>query len=219
MIRRLAAECLGTALLVCTVVGSGIMGEALSGGNNAVALLGNTIATGAILYVLITMFGPLSGAHFNPVVSLVMTLLGDMTAKMALAYSAVQMAGGIIGTWVAHLMFELPLFQLSETMRTGTAQYGSEVVASFGLLLVILLGRHFRPEQVASLVGFYITAGYWFTASTSFANPAVTIARTLSDSFAGIHYGDTVPFIIAQITGGIIALFVAKFFLFGPQSD
>ena len=201
------------------MVGSGIMGDMLSGGNDAVALLGNTIATGAILYVLIAMFGPLSGAHFNPVVSLVISLLGEMTPKKAVAYSVVQIMGGVIGTWVAHLMFELPLFQLSETMRTGTAQYGSEVVASFGLLLVILLGRHFRPEQVASLVGFYITAGYWFTASTSFANPAVTIARTFSNSFAGIHYGDTIPFIVAQIIGAIMALIVAKYFLATPQAD
>ena len=207
------AEFLGTLLLVCTVVGSGIMAERLAGGNIAIALLGNTIATGAILYVIITLFAPLSGAHFNPVVSLVMCLLGEMNATRATFYSLVQIAGGLCGTWLAHVMFEVDIWQLSQNARTGGAQYTAEIVATFGLLLTILIGRHSKPDAIAMLVGLYITAAYWFTASTSFANPAVTIARTFSDSFAGISLADTPYFIIAQIIGACLALMVARMML------
>lgn len=211
--QTLLSEFLGTLLLVCTVIGSGIMAAELAAGNDAIALLGNTIATGAILYVLITIFGPVSGAHFNPVVSLVMYLLKEMPATMMMAYIIAQIFGGLLGTALAHSMFDQEIFQLSVNARSGLSQYGSEIVATFGLLMTILLGRQSRPEAVPMLVGLYITAAYWFTASTSFANPAVTIARTFTDSFSGIAYGDTPFFIIAQIVGGLIALFIAGFLL------
>ena len=200
------SEFIGTLLLVCTVVGSGIMAEALSRGNDGVALLGNTIATGAILVVLITLFGPLSGAHFNPVVTMVMALMREISVLQAWRYIILQIAGGIIGTWLAHAMFGVAFLQLSGNARSGLPQYVAEIVATFGLLLVILVGRRSRPESVAMLVGLYITAAYWFTASTSFANPAVTIARTLTDSFSGIAYGDMPFFIMAQIIGAVIAM-------------
>ena len=211
--QTLISEFLGTLLLVCTVIGSGIMAAELAAGNDAIALLGNTIATGAILYVLITIFGPVSGAHFNPVVSLVMYLLKEMPATMMMAYIIAQIFGGLLGTALAHSMFGQEIFQLSVNARSGLSQYGAEIVATFGLLMTILLGRQSRPEAVPMLVGLYITAAYWFTASTSFANPAVTIARTFTDSFSGIAYGDTPFFIIAQIVGGLIALFIAGFLL------
>lgn len=207
---KLAAECLGTLFLVATVVGSGIMAEDLSGGNTGLALLANTIATGAILYVIISMFGPISGAHFNPVVSLVMATKGALRWPEAGGFIIAQIIGGILGVWLAHFMFGLDILQFSMKARSGVNQYGSEVVASFGLLLTILLGVRYRAEAIPAMVGLYITAAYWFTASTSFANPAVTIARTLSDSFAGIHYGDTIPFILAQILGAYLALLVSK---------
>ncbi len=207
------AEFLGTLLLVCTVIGSGIMAENLAQGNDAIALLGNTIATGAILYVIITIFGPLSGAHFNPVVSLIMCLLKEMTPSQALIYSITQIAGGLCGMVLAHLMFEVDLWQLSQNARTGGAQYASEIIATAGLLLTILIGRTSRPDAVPSLVAFYITAAYWFTSSTSFANPAVTIARTFTDSFSGIAITDTPYFIIAQIIGAIAALLLARFLI------
>ncbi len=211
--QTLLSEFLGTLLLVCTVIGSGIMAAELAAGNDAIALLGNTIATGAILYVLITIFGPVSGAHFNPVVSLVMYLLKEMPATMMMAYIIAQIFGGLLGTALAHSMFDQEIFQLSVNARSGLSQYGAEIVATFGLLMTILLGRQSRPEAVPMLVGLYITAAYWFTASTSFANPAVTIARTFTDSFSGIAYGDTPFFIIAQIVGALIALFIAGFLL------
>ena len=211
MRQKLAAEFLGTLLLVATVVGSGIMADRLSAGNDGLALLGNTIATGAILYVLITLFSQISGAHFNPAVSWVMMLKGDLNKQVLTSYIMLQIAGGICGTFLAHFMFEVPVIQLSETLRSGPYQYVSEIVASFGLLLTILLGVRYRPEAVAMLVGLYITAAYWFTASTSFANPAVTIARTLTSSFSGIYYGDTAFFILAQLTGGYLALRFARF--------
>ena len=211
MRQKLAAEFLGTLLLVTTVVGSGIMADRLSAGNDGLALLGNTIATGAILYVLITLFSQISGAHFNPAVSWVMMLKGGLKKQVLTSYIILQIAGGICGTFLAHFMFDVPVIQLSETLRSGPHQYVSEIVASFGLVLTILLGVRYRPEAVAMLVGLYITAAYWFTASTSFANPAVTIARTLTDSFSGIYYGDTVFFILAQLTGGYLALRVARF--------
>ena len=208
--QKYLAEFLGTLLLVCTVVGSGIMAERLAQGNDAVALLGNTIATGAILVVLITLFAPLSGAHFNPVVTLIMALLQEISARNAVIYVMMQVLGGICGTLLAHAMFEMEIFQISANARSGMAQYGAEIVATFGLLLTILLGRQSRPEAVPTLVGLYITAAYWFTASTSFANPAVTIARSITDSFSGIAPSDMPYFIMAQIAGALIALFVMR---------
>ena len=203
--RRLAGEVLGTAVLVATVVGSGIMAERLTD-DVATALLGNTIPTGAILVVLITIFAPISGAHFNPVVSLVAALRGELSWRGAALYSTVQILGGLAGTVIAHLMFEAPLLQLSTHVRSGGAQWVSEGVASFGLVLVILAGVRFQKSAVPVLVGLYITAAYWFTASTSFANPAVTIARTLTDTFSGIRPIDAPGFIAAQIIGALIAL-------------
>ena len=204
--QRLGAECVGTAFLLTTVVGSGIMAETLSGGNVAIALLGNTIPTGAILFVLITAFGPVSGAHFNPVVSLVFALKRDLPAPEALPYIVAQIIGAILGVWAAHVMFDLDLFQFSEKVRTGGAQWFAEGVASFGLILTILATLRANPNAVAAAVGFYITAAYWFTASTSFANPAVTLARALSNTFAGIRPEDAPMFIIAQLVGGGLAL-------------
>ena len=211
--QHIVSELIGTLLLVCTVVGSGIMAEALSAGNDGVALLGNTIATGAILVVLITLFGPISGAHFNPVVTMVMACLKQMSPKYASLYIIAQITGGIIGTMLAHAMFDASLLQLSTNHRSGLPQYGAEIVATFGLLTVILIGQRVRPDAIAMLVGLYITAAYWFTASTSFANPAVTIARTFTDSFSGIHYGDTPYFIVAQIGGALLALMVANWLI------
>ncbi|MGC6517377.1 MAG: aquaporin [Candidatus Puniceispirillaceae bacterium] len=211
--QQYASECIGTLLLVCTVVGSGIMADSLSAGNEGIALLGNTIATGAILVVLITLFGPLSGAHFNPVVTMVMACQKEMRPKAAALYIIAQITGGMIGTWLAHAMFDTSLFQLSVKDRSGLPQYGAEIVATFGLLLVILIARKVRQDAIALLVGLYITAAYWFTASTSFANPAVTIARTFTDSFSGIHYADTPYFIMAQIGGALLAMIVANWLL------
>jgi len=203
--RRLAAEGLGTAFLLATVVGSGIMAERLSGGNVAIALLGNTIPTGAILVVLITMFGPISGAHFNPAVSVVMVLRRELPASEAAFYILSQIVGGVLGVWAAHLMFDEILFQFSAKERTGAAQWFAESVATFGLVATILLTLKAKEGAVAMAVGLYITAAYWFTASTSFANPAVTIARGLSDTFAGIRPVDVAPFVLAQLVGAVIA--------------
>ncbi len=199
--RRLAAEALGTGILVATVVGSGIMAAKLAGGNMAVALLGNTIPTGAILFVLITIFGPISGAHFNPAVSLVMALRRDLSLWDAGLYSIIQIIGGCLGTLAAHAMFALPLLQLSTTARTGGPQWFAEFVAAFGLLMTILGAVRFKSDAVPTAVGLYITAAYWFTASTSFANPAVTIARALTDTFAGINPAHVIGFIVAQLLG------------------
>ena len=207
MFRKLVAEALGTLLLVCTVVGSGIMAVNLAGGNNAVALLGNTLATGAILVVLITVLGPLSGAHFNPVVSLVFRLKGQLSNGQFAAYVTAQMLGGVIGTVLAHAMFELALMTPSVNIRSGHGQFIAEIVATFGLVMTILCGLKYRAEAVPTLVGLYITAGYWFTASTSFANPAVTLARGLTDSFAGIRPIDMPLFWVAQILGAILAFY------------
>ena len=184
--KSLCSEALGTMILLATIVGSGIMAESLSGGNVAIALLGNTLPTGAILMVLITLFGPVSGAHFNPAVTAAFWMRGEITLFLAIGFICAQSAGGIAGSWLAHLMFEQPILQFSDTARSGLAQYISEFIATSGLLLVIFGGLANRPSAVPVLVGLYITAAYWFTASTSFANPAVTIARTFSDSFAGI---------------------------------
>ncbi|MDJ0612294.1 MAG: MIP/aquaporin family protein [Rhizobiaceae bacterium] len=204
--QRLGAEFVGTALLLATVVGSGIMGEALADGNTAIALLGNTIPTGAILAVLITLFGPVSGAHFNPAVTLVFRLKGEMETSESIGFIAVQILGGIVGVWAAHAMFGLDLFQVSEKVRTGPDQWFAELVATFGLVMVILGTLKSRPEFVPSAVGLYITAAYWFTASTSFANPAVTIARSFSNTFTGILPSNVPLFIIAQLIGAISAL-------------
>ena len=213
---RLVAEFLGTAFLLATVVGSGIMAETLAGGNTAIALLGNTIPTGAILYVLITIFGPISGAHFNPVVTLSFLLRREIAAGEAAAFVAVQISGGILGVWIAHMMFDQAILQVATTTRTGSGQFLSEIVASFGLVLIILGGIRHRVEAVPMLVGLYITAAYWFTASTSFANPAVTIARSMSDSFAGIAPTDAPAFIAAQMIGAVLAVLVARR-LFAPE--
>ena len=218
MPRRLAAEAIGTAFLVGTVVGSGIMAEMLTE-DVALALLGNTIPTGAILVVLITIFGPLSGAHFNPAVTLGFAIRGDIAAGGAGAYVIAQIGGGIIGTWVAHLMFELPVLQTSATIRTGGAQWFAEVIAAFGLMGVILGGIRFRAEAVPWLVGLYITAAYWFTASTSFANPAVAIARSLTDTFSGIRPVDLPGFILAECVGAVLAVLVMGWLLRGPEMD
>lgn len=202
--QRLAAEALGTGLLVATVVGSGIMAAKLAGGNIALALLGNTIPTGAILVVLITVFGPISGAHFNPVVSLVMAVRGDLNKSDLLPFVLAQIIGGCLGTLAAHAMFDLPLLQFSSTARIGPSQWFAEFVATFGLLVTIIGCVRYKPDFVAVAVGLYITAAYWFTASTSFANPAVTIARALTDTFAGINPLHVVPFIVAQTVGAFV---------------
>ncbi|CAN1518310.1 GlpF Glycerol uptake facilitator and related permeases (Major Intrinsic Protein Family) [Rhabdaerophilaceae bacterium] len=201
--RRLAAEALGTGLLVATVVGSGIMAEKLAGGNVAIALLGNTIPTGAILVVLITLLGPISGAHFNPVVTGVFAANGSLKRSEAAPYIGAQVTGGILGTWLAHAMFDLPILAAGLATRTGLGQWIGEFAATFTLLFVILGGVRQAPNAVPLLVGLTITAAYWFTSSTSFANPAVTIARAFTPSFAGIAPADVLPFMLAQILGAI----------------
>jgi glycerol uptake facilitator-like aquaporin len=208
--QRVAAEGLGTAFLLATVIGSGIMAERLAGGNQALALLCNTIPTGAILVVLITIFGPVSGAHFNPAVSLIFALRKDMPWPEMVLFWTAQIIGGIFGALVAHAMFELPLVQLSSTPRTGPGQWIAEIVAAFGLILTILgcLARNIAAVPMA--VGLYITAAYWFTASTSFANPAVTIARSLSDTFAGIAPSNAPAFIAAQFVGALLGYLAAR---------
>ena len=208
--QRAVAECLGTAFLLAGVVGSGIMAAKLSGGNGALALLCNTLPTGAILTVLILTFGPVSGAHFNPVVSITLALRRELPASIAAIYIGAQLVGGILGVWAAHLMFELPLWQVSVTVRTGPGQWFAEAVATFGLLLTILGCSTRTPAAVPYAVGLYIASGYWFTASTSFANPAVTIARALSDTYAGIAPADVGAFIIAQIFGAVGAFALAS---------
>ena len=215
--RRLFAEWFGTMMLVATVVGSGIMAEQLASGNVAIALLCNTIPTGALLVVLITIFGPVSGAHFNPAVSFAFALRREITLKIAAIYAIWQIIGGLCGTVLAHLMFEQTVWQTSAHMRSGMAQYGSEFVATFGLLAVIFGGICYRQTAVPWLVGLYITAAYWFTASTSFANPAVTIARSFTDSFSGIFLGDMPFFIVAQMLAAAAASFVCGW-LFADQS-
>ena len=217
-IQKLAAEFIGTAFLLATVVGSGIMAERLAGGNVAIALLGNTIATGAILTVLITQLGPISGAHFNPAVTWVFWLKRELPLTLALAYVGVQIIAAILGVWAAHLMFEEAVMQVSTKDRWGTSQVFSEAVATLGLLLTILLTLRARPEAVATMVGLYITAAYWFTASTSFANPAVTIARSLSDTFAGIAPSSVLPFIAAQLVAATLGLVVVSLLVRSSKS-
>ncbi|HEY5803617.1 MAG TPA: aquaporin [Lysobacter sp.] len=213
LLRRLLAEFIGTAMLLATVVGSGIMGVALSGGNDGVALLANAAATAGALYVLIVVFGPISGAHFNPVVTLAMRMRGESTTAEAAAYIAVQVVAAVAGVMLAHAMFDMPLIQPGTHARTGLAQWLSEGVATFGLLLTIVLGVRHRPGAVPALVASYIFAAYWFTASTSFANPAVTIARSLTQTFAGIRILDVPGFVIAQSAGALLALVAAKVLL------
>ena len=208
--RRVLAEGIGSALLFATVVGSGIMAERLAGGNVAVALLGNTLATGAMLFVLITMLGPISGAHLNPAVSAVAASRGELPWRDAGSYVATQLLCGIGGVWVAHAMFDVPIFQLATAERTGIGQWLGEDVATFGLVLTILGTVRLRPTAVPAAVALYITAAYWFTSSTSFANPAITIARSLSDSFAGIAPGDVPMFVVAQLFGAACGAAVAR---------
>jgi glycerol uptake facilitator-like aquaporin len=208
--QRAFCEALGTAFLLAAVVGSGIMAQRLAGGNDALALLCNTLPTGAILAVLILVFGPLSGAHLNPAVSLGFALRGKLAWSIAAVYIVAQVLGGIGGVWMAHLMFELPVWQFSVTARTGAGQWLAEAVATFGLLLTVFGCVWQRPESVPYAVGLYITAAYWFTASTSFANPAVTIARSLSDTFAGIAPAGVAAFIVAQVAGTLAAVIVSR---------
>jgi len=204
--RRAVAEGLGTAILLATVVGSGIMAETLSDGNTALALLGNTLPTGAILVVLIQMFGPISGAHFNPAVSAAFALRRELTWSLVAVYVSCQLIGAITGVWAAHFMFDLPVWQVSAHVRTGSGQWFAEAVATFGLILSILGCLSCAPASVSYVVGLYITAAYWFTASTSFANPAVTIARSLSNTFAGIAPSGVVGFILAQAVGMLVGV-------------
>ncbi len=207
--KSLAAEFIGTAMLLDTVIGSGIMGEQLAGGNVAIALLGNTIPTGAILTVLITVLGPISGAHFNPIVSLAMCWTGRMAWSRLLPFIAAQILGAVAGVWLAHAMFDLAILEVSTKQRWGTGQWIAEAVATFGILLTIFGGIRYNAAAIPMLVGLYITAAYWFTASTSFANPAVTMARALSNTFAGIAPASVLPFIVAQLVGMVLAVAVA----------
>jgi glycerol uptake facilitator-like aquaporin len=204
--RRLTAEALGTALLLAVVIGSGIMGERLAGGNVAIALLGNTIATGAGLVVLISIFGPISGAHFNPAVTLAFAIRRELTVRLARAYVAAQFVGAVLGVFAAHAMFAEPILQVSAKLRDGPGQAWSEFVATFGLLATILGTLRFKPDFTPTAVGLYITAAYWFTASTSFANPAVTVARSFSNTFAGIAPSSASVFVAAQVLGAIFAV-------------
>ena len=210
LFRRLFAEGLGTALLLATVVGSGIMGANLSGGNVAIALLGNTIPTGAMLVVLITILGPVSGAHFNPVVSIAFALRRELTLPDTVAYIAVQFFGAVLGVYAAHMMFDLDIIQSSTHIRTGSGQWFSEAIATFGLLLTIFGCLANSPTSVPFAVGLYITAAYWFSASTSFANPAVTFARSLTDTFSGIAPADIFGFMVSQIIGMTFAIAVSS---------
>jgi glycerol uptake facilitator-like aquaporin len=212
LLRRLTAEALGTGLLVATVVGSGIMAESLTK-DVALALLGNTLATGAILVVLITILGPISGAHFNPAVSLIFAFRRELTPRDALSYTMVQIAGGIAGTVIAHAMFALPLLDASLKIRSGGAQWLAEGVAAFGLIATILAGIRFERASVPWLVGLYITAAYWFTSSTSFANPAVAIARSLTNTFSGIRPVDLPGFIAAEFCGAVAAMMLMSWLL------
>ena len=210
-IRAVVAEGIGSFFLFACVIGSGIMATNLSQGNNAIALLGNTLATGAILYVLIAMLGPISGAHFNPAVSFVSASRGDLTWRVAAVYIVAQVVFGILGALAAHLMFDLPILQMSVKARTGLGQWVGEAIATFGLILTILGTLRHRPQWVPASVALYITAAYWFTSSTSFANPAITIARSLSDTFAGIAPQDVPPFVLAQLLGAAMAAALSRF--------
>jgi glycerol uptake facilitator-like aquaporin len=208
--QEVAAEAIGTGLLLAAIVGSGIMAERLSGGNTGLALLANAIATGGALFALIVMFGPISGAHFNPAVTLALTLRGNSPRRRILPFLAAQIVGGILGVWLAHLMFDLPILQASTKVRSGVGQWVAEGTATFGLVLLILLGVRQKAQSLPAAVAVYIVGAYWFTASTSFANPAVTIARALSNTFAGIAPGDAPGFIAAQLIGAGLALGAAR---------
>jgi glycerol uptake facilitator-like aquaporin len=216
--RRLVAEALGTAMLVAAVVGSGIMADRLTD-DVALSLLGNTIPTGAMLVVLITILGPISGAHFNPAVTLVFALRREIQTKAAIAYVIAQITGGIAGTFLAHAMFDLPILQISQTVRAGSGQWIAEIAAAFGLVFTILAGLRFRSDAIPWLVGLYITSAYWFTASTSFANPAVAIARALSNTFAGIRPLDVPAFIVAELLGALLAMALAGWLLSEPKPE
>ncbi len=209
--QRALAEGLGTAFLLATVIGSGIMGERLAGGNMALALLANSLATGAILVVLILIFGPISGAHFNPAVSIAFALRHELPWRTVGLYTFCQIVGAFLGVWVAHVMFDLPVLQLATKLRSGTGQWLAEAVAAFGLLLTILGCLARAPSATPYAVGLYITAAYWFTASTSFANPAVALARAFSDTFAGIALSDVPAFVIAELVGMMMAVTLARF--------
>ncbi len=217
-VRSIAAEALGTAFLLAAVVGSGIMGERLAGGNAAIALLANTIATGAALVVLISIFGPISGAHFNPAVTLFFVLGRELPTALAALYVLAQLAGAVAGVWIAHVMFATPIFEMSEKLRDGPAQWCAEFVATFGLMLTIAGAIRHTPNTVPYLVGLYITSAYWFTASTSFTNPAVTVARALTNSFAGIAPQSAPGFIVAQFAAAVVGFVVAAWF-FRPARD
>ena len=215
--RRFAAEALGSFFLFAAVVGSGIMGEMLAGGNTAVALLANSIATGAILAVLIAMLGPVSGAHFNPAVTLAFLIRREIGLPEALGFVVMQIGGGILGVWAAHVMFDLPVWQLSEKMRTGSGQWLGEGIATFGLVLTILATIRAARSWVPASVALYITSAYWFTSSTSFANPAITIGRSLTNSFAGIAPADVLAFVAAQLAGAVLATLLCAWLM--PASD
>lgn len=216
--RRLAAEGIGSFFLFACVIGSGIMASTLSQGNDAIALLGNTLATGAILFVLITVLGPISGAHMNPAVSLVAASRRELSWPEAAAYVAAQLSFGVLGAWAAHLMFDLPVLQMSVKARTGLGQWVGEGIATFGLVLTILGAVQHRPQWVAPSVALYITAAYWFTSSTSFANPAITVARSLSDTFAGIALADVPVFVVAQLIGAALAAPTGRWLFQGKRS-
>ena len=217
--RRLLAEFIGTTALLATVIGSGIMAERLAGGNDAVALLGNTIATGAMLVVLITIFGPVSGAHFNPAVTVAFMLRGEIEKREALIFIVVQVLGAVLGMLIAHTMFEEQILQFSTKLRSGPAQMFSEAVATFGLVLTIFGAIRHKPDSVAWMVGLYITAAYWFTASTSFANPAVTVARAMTDTFSGIRPADAPYFIALQFVGAVLAVIVAGWLAYFDKDE
>ena len=216
---RLVAEGIGSFFLFVTVIGSGIMAETLAGGNVAVALLGNTMATAAMLFVLITMLGPISGAHFNPAVSLVMALRRELAGRDVLPYTLVQIGFGILGAWAAHVMFDLPVLQMAVKARTGIGQWTGEAIASFGLILTIIGTARHRPEWIPVSVALYIAAAYWFTSSTSFANPAITIARSMTNSFSGIAPADAPMFIVAQLLGALLAAKVGSLLFAQPTSE
>lgn len=216
--RRLSAEALGSFFLFAGVIGSGIMAERLAGGNDGVALIANTGATGAILFVLITMLAPVSGCHINPAVTLAMALRREIGARDAVLYVLVQLVAGVLAAWAAHLMFEVPILQFSVRERTGLGQWAGEFVATFGLVLTIIGTLRHKPQAIAASVALYITAAYWFTSSTSFANPAITVARSLSDSFSGIAPADVPGFVAAQLAGAMVAVLLGRWLFAAERS-
>lgn len=216
--RQLAAEAIGSFFLFAAVIGSGVMAESLAGGNVALALLANTVATGAILYVLIAMLGPISGAHFNPAVTLAFAVRRTIAPRVAALYAAVQIVGGVLGAWAVHLMFDLPIVQFSTKARAGIGQWSGEFVATFGLVLVILVLLKQRASAIPAAVALYITSAYWFTSSTSFANPAITLVRSLSNTFAGIAPADVPLFVAAQVAGALCAAVLARWLLAEPEA-